>query len=186
MSENRPTAIVYIDGLNLFNFARSAHPGNQNIDVLALAKLLLPNHDVIRVNYFTAIMKTLDGNPEPSIRQRLYLDRLAAGNSKVFVHLGRIRIDTRIYPKAPKEIDRHGNQVTEKIFKFEEKETDVRIAIEMIVDGISRASDLQILISSDSDFKPLAQALNLRLKSNMKQVSVKSIPKRLLLEAQLT
>ena len=186
MPENRPTAIVYIDGLNLYNYARSAHIGIQNIDVLELSKSLLPDHEVIKVHYFTAIMKTLDGNPEPSIRQRLYLDLLTGTNSKVFVHLGRIRIDTRIYPKAPRETDSQGNQVNEKIFKFEEKETDVRIAIEMIVDGITKAADLQVLISSDSDFKPLSQALNERLNGNMRQLSVKSIPKKLLLDTQLT
>jgi uncharacterized LabA/DUF88 family protein len=175
MPETRPTAIVYIDGLNLYRYLKSAKPGYQRVNIARLCELILPSLEIQRIKYFTAMMKTLDGNAEPSIKQNLYLDQLQNSDSRISIHLGRIRIDTRIYPQAPKATDEVGRHLTAKIFKFEEKETDVNIAATMVADAACKLADVYVLVSSDSDFKPLESIMTKRMGAQYIQVSVRDI-----------
>jgi hypothetical protein len=175
MPAQQPTVIVYIDGLNLESYVRATFKGFNTVDVCALASVLNPMHSIVAVKYFTAITRNLDGNPESSIGQRIYLDRIVASNPGVSVNLGKIRIDTRIYPLAPRQKDSRGHYLKTKVYKFEEKETDVRIATMMVADASENLADRYFLISSDSDFKPLIDTLVNRLKCDAVQLSVKSI-----------
>ncbi len=104
MSEEKPTAIVYIDGLNLYRFIKSTFPGNQRIAISTLCGLLFPSVEIIEIKYFTALMKSLDGNPNANIRQRNYLTELASRDSRILIQFGHVRIDTRVFPKAPKQV----------------------------------------------------------------------------------
>lgn len=185
MPETRPTAIVYVDGLNLFRYIKSAHPGLQRLNIASLCDLLLPSMAIVEIKYFTAIMKTLDGNAEPSIKQNLYLEQLRNCDYRISIHLGRIRIDTRTYPQAPKTLDEAGRHLTVKIFKFEEKETDVNIAATMVADAADKIAEVYVLVSSDSDFKPLASIMKTRMGANYIQVSVRDIPVEIVVSSQL-
>jgi hypothetical protein len=185
MPTQQPTVIVYIDGLNLESYARATFTMINRVDVYALAKTLNPKHAVVAVKYFTAITRNLDGNPESSIGQRIYLDRIVASNPGVSVSLGKIRIDTRIYPLAPRQKDSKGHYLKTKVYKFEEKETDVRIATMMVADASENLADRYLLISSDSDFKPLIETLVNRLKCDAVQLSVKAISLRQIQLCQL-
>jgi hypothetical protein len=112
MPAQQPTVIVYIDGLNLESYVRATFKGFITVDVYALASVLNPMHSIAAVKHFTAITRNLDGNPESSIGQRIYLDRIVASNPGVSVNLGKIRIDTRIYPLAPRQ-KRHKRSLLE-------------------------------------------------------------------------
>lgn len=184
MPETRPTAIVYVDGLNLYRYLKSAQPGNQRLNIARLCDFFLPSVAIEEIKYFTAIMKTLDGNAEPSIKQNLYLEQLRNCDSRIAIHLGRIRIDTRVYPQAPRVIDETGRHMTAKIFKFEEKETDVNIAATMVADAAHKLADVYVLVSSDSDFKPLASIMARRMGANYIQISVRNIPGDLVVSSQ--
>lgn len=176
MSVKKPTAIVYVDGLNLYRYLQATYPGSQRVDLVKLCSELFPAFSVTAIKYFTAIMKTLDGSAEPSIKQKLYLEKLKQSDPRISIHLGRMRIDTRIYPQAPKTLDSLGKHQTVKIFKFEEKETDVNIAATMVADASSRLADYYLLLSSDSDFQPLSQIMTNRMSAAFEQTSVRKIP----------
>jgi uncharacterized LabA/DUF88 family protein len=186
MPENRPTAIVYIDGLNLYRHVKATFPENQLLDVYRLSCLLLPDHSVTAVNYFTAITKNLAGNPDSNIRQNLYLKAIQRASETVSVQLGQIRINTRVYPVAPKQLDENGLFVKTKVFKFEEKETDVRIAAMMVADASEKLADHFLLVSSDSDFNPLIEMLTQRQQVSALQHSVKKITSHQIQLSQLT
>lgn len=186
MSAEKPTAIVYIDGLNLYRYLKAAYPGKQRVDLLKLCQNLFPALEVKEIKYFTAMMKTLDGNAEPSIKQSVYLDHLRRSDSKISILFGRIRIDTRIYPKSPRTLNAQGEHQTVKIFKFEEKETDVNIAATIVADASQNLADNYLLVSSDTDFNPLKQIMVSRMGANYGQTSVRKIPADVIEGSQFT
>ena len=186
MPAEKPSAIVYIDGLNLYRYLKTAYPGSQRVNIIKLCTDLFPNVSVKQVKYFTAIMKTLDGNAEPSIKQNLYLDQLRRTDTKISIHLGRIRIDTRMYPKAPKALNLLGEHQTVKIFKFEEKETDVNIAGTIVADASHNIADRYLLISSDTDFNPLMEIMDARMGAAYSQTSVRNISSDVIERSQFT
>ncbi len=76
--KSEPTASVYIDGLNLYRRLLEGHPECKWLDVEALAREVLPEHKIVRVRYFTAIVKALPGADVNSPqRQQAYLRALA-------------------------------------------------------------------------------------------------------------
>lgn len=185
MSVKKPTAIVYIDGLNLYRFIKSAFPGNQRVDISAFCSLLFPSVEILEIKYFTALMKSLDGNPDSNIRQRNYLKDFASRDARITIQLGHVRIDTRVFPKAPKEQGDNGKFSTAKVYKFEEKETDVRIAGTMTADAAEALADCFYLISGDTDFKPLIALLRERFDADAKQVEMPSINRKVVIQSQL-
>jgi uncharacterized LabA/DUF88 family protein len=185
MPETRPTAIVYVDGLNLYRYLKSALPGNQRVDVAAICDLLLPSVIITEIRYFTALMKSLDGSPDASIRQRNYLKELTSRDSRITIQFGHIRIDTRIFPKVPKQIGDNGKHLTARVYKFEEKETDVRIAATMTADVAQGLADYFFLISGDTDFKPLIEMIRARFGAEATQLSMSRISRTLVLQCQL-
>lgn len=186
MSKEKPTAIVYIDGLNLYRYLKTKYPGRQRVDIVQFCSNLFPAVEVLEIKYFTAMMKTLDGDAEPSIKQRVYLEHLRRSDSRISIHLGRIRIDTRIYPKSPRTLNAQGEHQTVKIFKFEEKETDVNIAATIVADASHNLADNYLLVSSDTDFNPLRQILSSRMGAAYSQTSVRKIPSDVIERSQLT
>jgi uncharacterized LabA/DUF88 family protein len=186
MPETRPTAIVYIDGLNLYRFIKSTFPGNQRVDIATLCGLLFPSVEIIEIQYFTAFMKSLDGNPDANIRQRNYLNELTSRDSRITIQFGHIRVDTRVFPKAPKQVDEDGKFTTARVYKFEEKETDVRIACTMTADVAQSLAECYYLISGDTDFKPLIEMVRERFDADAKQLSMPSISRQAVMQSQLS
>lgn len=61
---DRPRAIVYVDGFNLYYGSLKGTP-HRWLDLARLADLMLPDQEVIAVKYFTAIVDS----PSGSVRQ---------------------------------------------------------------------------------------------------------------------
>ncbi|MGQ9799269.1 MAG: NYN domain-containing protein [Ignavibacterium sp.] len=90
----------------------------------------------MEVKYFTAIQKS-KGKQD---RQDLFLSANKL-NEKFHLFLGKY---------LPKKINHNGAIIK----TFEEKETDVHIAVQMIRDVVLDKCDLSVLISADSDLIP--------------------------------
>src|SRR5690606_9760805 len=56
-----PTALVYVDGFNLYRQLLEGQPQYKWLDLTALADQVLPDYRVIGVRYFTAKIKQLPG-----------------------------------------------------------------------------------------------------------------------------
>lgn len=180
MSAEKPTAIVYVDGLNLFYRKLSKRNEYKWLNILELAEKLLPDSQVIEVKYFSAPVKRLDGKSDPQIRQQIYLQALKSMHPRVSVTLGQMRIDSRVYPNSPKSFDQNGELMKTRVFKYEEKGTDVSIATEVSLDMAFKLGDRYVLLSSDGDFKPLVTRLKERLNGDLEVLDPKAFSDELL------
>lgn len=148
-----PSALVYVDGFNLYRRCLEGHPDSKWLDIHALATMLLPEHSVQHVHYFTANLRAgLLADPQTPVRQQAYLRALRTMPDRVTVHLGKFRNDPRWMPQHPQSVDLiTGDFVKVRVRKLEEKGTDVNLAIRMVADAAAHRADMFVLISNDSD-----------------------------------
>lgn len=184
MSVKKPTAIVYVDGLSLFYRKLKGNNHLKWLDLEKMTSALYPDFELIKVKYFTAIAKQIDGDSEIGIRQSLYLRALESQSKVLEISKGYIRIDNVRLPKAPKERDESGQLIMKRVYRFEEKETDVRIAMAITIDSLGEFADKFVLISGDKDFEPLRE-LFLNQPDRFQILAPQSIPEKLLMASQL-
>ena len=146
-----PTVIAYVDGFNLYYGLRNKYRHRHLwLDLEQLVRRLRPNDRIVAVRYFTALVRD---DPAALARQRAYLDALSAHTGgTVDVVLGRYQSKTVACRQC-------GNIWT----SYEEKETDVNIAVSIVADAAANASDVALIISADSDLCPAirtARSLN--------------------------
>jgi uncharacterized LabA/DUF88 family protein len=136
--------MVYIDGFNLYFGLRSkAWHRYYWLDLVRLAQTLLkPDQALHHVHYFTARLRANARNATDTQRQNIYLEALATlpGLQTHFGH----------YLEKPRSCKNCGAQWTD----YEEKMTDVNIAVQMMSDAFANRFDTALLISADSDLTP--------------------------------
>jgi len=134
---------VYIDGFNLYYGLRTKGWRRYYwLDLRRLADhLLRPDQILVTVRYFTAPVFPELGDPTKPLRQRAYLDALGTLPA-LSIHYGYF---------APRP--RGG---------YEEKMTDVNIAVELLHDAHTDLFDTAILVSADSDLTSAVRAVRER------------------------
>jgi hypothetical protein len=142
----RPTANVYVDGFNLY-YGCLKGTGYRWLDLEALCTLLLPNHDIRRIRYFTARISGRPDRPGSPTRQDTYL-RVLASRPKLTIHYGKFLQSTVRMPLAAPE---PGGPRTVEVTKTEEKGSDVNLAAYLLLDAFRNDSDMAVVISNDSD-----------------------------------
>jgi hypothetical protein len=147
----RPTAHIYVDGFNLYNGLkrRAEKKGVPEIeyrwlDLVKLARTLLPHADILRVFYFTSrIKRTLD-NPGAADRQEIFLRALERMPEIEIVH-GTFR-SIRVRGKVVDDRER-----LETVRSYREKRSDVNLASYLLRDVYERRCQAAGIVSSDSD-----------------------------------
>jgi uncharacterized LabA/DUF88 family protein len=135
------TVIAYVDGFNLYHGLHDKyHRRYLWLDLERLAQRIRPRDQLVAVRYFTALVR--DDKPALA-RQRIYLDALTAHSPLVQVVLGRYQSKNIMCRQC-------GSNWT----SYEEKETDVNIAVSIVADAAAGTSDLALIISADSDLCP--------------------------------
>ena len=131
---------VYVDGLNLYYGLKSRGWRRYYwLDLRRLAeRLLRPGQRLEMVRYFTARFQPRD-DPEQPRRQDTYLKALAT----------RPDLTIQYGYHLPKTITCRSCGASRET--FEEKMTDVNIAIALLRDAMQDAFDTAIIISADSD-----------------------------------
>lgn len=134
---------VYIDGFNLFYGLRAKGWRRYYwLDVRLLAEnLLRPDQSLALVRYFTARVSAEPDDPDKPKRQSTYLDALAT---------------------LPDVTLHYGYFMPRQDGGYEEKMTDVNIAVELVCDAHADAFDTAILISGDGDLTSAVQAVQER------------------------
>ncbi len=149
----RPRAYVYVDGFNLYKRSLSGRYGVKWLDLFALAQLALPEFEIRKVYYFTARLKpgaTFDARAPQ--RQQAYLRALATHGSRIEIVYGRFRADPRNLVALPRIEHPNGTSwLTTKVLKTEEKGTDVNLAGRLVADLLTKACDVGVLVTNDSD-----------------------------------
>jgi uncharacterized LabA/DUF88 family protein len=141
---------VYIDGFN-FYYGCIRNSPYRWLDLFKFAQSMLPKNDVVRVKYFTAIVKS-SAKVE---RQRTFLRALAT-IPEIEVFLGSFQAHPVKRPKA----DGSGSV---EIIDTKEKGSDVNLATELLVDGFTNAYDVAVVISNDSDLVAPIRAVRTKL-----------------------
>ena len=132
---------VYVDGLNLYYGLDYPDLRQYHwLDLRRLAeRLLYPGQRLVMVRYFTAQFHTRADDPEKPLRQDTYLKALATLPDLTIqygYHLPKIRTCRNCGASWE---------------TFEEKMTDVNIAVALLRDALQDAFDIAIVISADSD-----------------------------------
>jgi len=147
----RPKASVYVDGFNLYNRLLKGYPEHKWLDLEALCDRVLSDYDVVAVNYFTAVIKTLPGaDTDSPQRQQAYMRALQA-QTRTAVFLGKFRIDRRRMPVHPTEWEPDGSPRVVTVKKTEEKGSDVALASRLLIDAMKDSADIFVVITNDSD-----------------------------------
>ena len=143
---------VYIDGLNLYYGIRSSGWGHhQWVNPWDLSmSLLKPGQRLESVHYFSSKFLPEGGNKNEAIQQNKYLEALEAIDD-LQVHYGYHQVVRRVCPTCGASRS-----------AYEEKETDVNIAVRMVLDGADDAFAVAILISGDGDLAGPVRAIRAR------------------------
>lgn len=133
--------MVYIDGFNLyFGLCERGWRRYLWLDLPHLAGTLVRPGDVLAATkYFTARVRA---DPGKVRRQSTYLQALQARGA-LDIHYGR-------YQEKPKECHRCHATWTE----YEEKMSDVRLAVELLRDTYADRYDIAVVVSADADLQP--------------------------------
>jgi uncharacterized LabA/DUF88 family protein len=139
--------VAYVDGFNLY-FGLKADGGRKHLwlDLQELVeRLLLDNQELREAWYFTARVRD---EPAAEERQAVYLDALASYCPKVR------RVEGRFLERT-----RNCRECGARWTGYEEKETDVNIAVALVEDAVQDSYDTALLISGDSDLRPAIAAV---------------------------
>ena len=158
--------IVYVDGFNLYYGLKSKNWHYFYwLDILQLSRnLLKSNQKLVEVHYFTARIADNGRNSQKRKRQKIYLEALAA-LPDTNLHFG------HYLSKDQKCLNCNSSWRT-----FEEKMTDVKIAVQLLNDAQDNKFDTAFIISADSDLVPPIEAVLQRYHG--KRVIVAFPPKR--------
>lgn len=121
---------VYIDGFNLYN---RAVKGSQFkwLDLSKVCHALLPQHEIHRIRYFTALVHSRPNDPQAPQRQQIYLRALRT-IPNLTIEYGQFRRRMKERPLATPIPGQPRNVV---VHDTEEKGTDVNLATYLLMDG---------------------------------------------------
>jgi uncharacterized LabA/DUF88 family protein len=137
---------VYIDGFNLYYGAVKDTPYKW-LDLDRMCSMMLPNHQIVKIKYFTAHVSARNDDPDKPTRQQIYLRALRT-LPNLEVILGRFLSHDIMMPLANPV---PGGPRFAKVTKTEEKGSDVNIAAHLINDGYKKEYDIAVIVTNDSD-----------------------------------
>ena len=132
---------VYIDGFNLYYGLKSKGWRRYYwLDLRRMAEnLLRPGQELAMVRYFTTRISPAPQDPSKAVRQNTFLEALSTLQD-LHIHYG------KYIPKSYTCLNCGNTWQT-----YEEKMTDVNIAVELLSDVHNDAFDTAIILSGDSD-----------------------------------
>ena len=165
ISSNSLNTIIYIDGLNLHYSLDNTPYKWLNVKTLTESILTSSFHKIVKIKYFTAIPTKADS----ARKHYLYLQILKTLQNIEIIYgkHKRRRIKGKLIKydlKLNKEIIT--NKIV-KIFKPEEKETDVNIASHIVYDACKENIGCVVLLSNDTDLKTPLKFVKYRLKKKV-------------------
>jgi uncharacterized LabA/DUF88 family protein len=145
---------VYVDAFNLYYGCLKGTPYRW-LDLAALCRRLLPNDQIHRIRYFTALVSARPDDPQEPQRQLTYLRALQT-IPNLTIHTGHYLshpVRMRLAKPPP------GGPATVEVIRTEEKGSDVNLATYLLLDAFKRDCQVAVVISNDSDLKePIAVA----------------------------
>lgn len=151
--------IIYVDGLNLYYFLKKIknQKGIKWLDLSVLLKKIFKDLDIIEIKFFAARVSG-KRDQRKALRQSVYFRALnTIKNLKI--------IEGTFLEKESKIQITEDVKITGKT--FEEKGTDVNLAVHLVNDAHNKKFETAIVVSNDSDLKEavriVSEELNLRV-----------------------
>ncbi len=119
------------------------------LDIGKLMRLLLPNHQIGRIRYFTALVSSRPDDPTQAQRQQAYLRALQT-IPNMTLHYGHLLAKTKRRPLAHQPSG--GLRIVE-VLDTEEKGSDVNLASHLLMDGFEEDYEMAVVVSNDSDLQ---------------------------------
>jgi len=148
--------VVYIDGYNLF-YGRLRNTPFKWLDLFKLfqsiTKIQDPSSRIIKIKYFTAPVKAnFSSHGQLSAKSQNSYHRALEHTYRDSIDIiyGYHTVEKGYPPRYQKPINKNDRV---EIWKFEEKQTDVKIALHMYKDAVNAKCSQQILVSNDSDLE---------------------------------
>jgi uncharacterized LabA/DUF88 family protein len=136
---------VYIDGFNLY-YGCLKGTDHRWLNIYKLAEVLLPEHDIQKVKYFTARIKPRPQDPDQGLRQKAYLRALQT-IPKVSIIYGHFLT----HEKTMHLVNPVNDIKYARVYSTEEKGSDVNLASHLLHDAHLGDYALAVVISNDSD-----------------------------------
>lgn len=150
----KPRAALYIDGFNLYHPIKRMGPENNHFKWACLwelgVNLTAPKgQELVKVVFCTAV---------PSMKQNAdQRDRHIRFNQAQRAH-GVIVVEGHYVPEPIED-----NGMPTGATKWTEKQTDINVALELIMDGLDNVYDVALLLSADTDQVATARVFTERL-----------------------
>lgn len=156
---------VYVDGFNLYYGALKG-TSYKWLDLMALfTHLLQPQHQILKIKYFTALVNPTPNDPDKHIRQKTFIRALQHHIPEMEVFYGHfLSHHVRAALANPQ-----GNQRAAVVIRTEEKGSDVNLAVHLVNDAWLNVYDCAVVVSNYSD---LAEALRLVRTQHGKAIGV--------------
>ena len=154
---------IYIDGYNLY-YGRLKHTPHKWLDICTLfsehiLKVQSRQIEVNRIKYFTADIKSKFAT-HGQIAQKSQNDYHRAIQQlypeKIEIIKGYYSLDYAKLPKFKRPLDKFDRT---EVWRLEEKQTDVNIALHMYRDVMKGDCDQIILVSNDTDLEPALETI---------------------------
>lgn len=149
--------IIYVDGYNLF-YGRLRNTQYKWLDIYKLfegiIKIQNPASSIAQLKYFTAPVKAnfaSHGQASSASQERYHRALLEISAGRIEIIKGYHTVEKGTPPRYQKPIDKNDKV---DVWKFEEKQTDVNIALNMYRDALVGNCEQQVLVSNDSDLEP--------------------------------
>lgn len=144
--------IVYVDGFNFYYGEVRGTPWKWLDPVALFQKVLGAQNTLVGLRYFTARVQPTANDPQVNVRQDTYLRALQVHCPLMALHYGhflRHQVSMENANPPPASV---------KVWKNEEKGSDVNLALHVLNDVWRDACDCAVIVSNDSD---LAESLRL-------------------------
>jgi len=172
IAEQKKRILVLVDGFNLYHaIADSRQDGAlakcKWLDIKKLVEIFInkSKEEITQILYFTAYAQW---SPAKVLRHKTYVSALRTAGIKPIIS-----------PFKLKDMTCRAT-CKEKYKTYEEKQTDVEIAINLFEGGIDDTYDKAIIVSADSDLIPAIEAV--KRKFPMKEIQILAPPHRGVIE----
>ncbi|MBF0107454.1 MAG: NYN domain-containing protein [Deltaproteobacteria bacterium] len=174
---HKPKTYVYVDAFNLYYGAIKGTKFHWlNLDTFC--KKILPQHEVTRIKYFTALVKPRPNDLQEPLRQQLYLRALKTIPNLDIIY-GHYLSHTVTMPMAD---FKDGKIKYARVIKTEEKGSDVNLATHLLHDAHLNKYESAVVVTNDSDLvEPIRIIVN-ELKKNVGVINPQKHPSNELLK----
>jgi hypothetical protein len=154
--------IAYVDGYNLYQ-GLLRHSNYKWVDLVRLFEVILrkedPTLELAQVKFFTAQVKarfSRHGEQAVTSQSRYHRALKALHGDRIDIHTGFFSDERAML------IRHHGSRAVDlqdriPVWRIEEKQTDVRLSLEMYRDAVRGDCQCAVICSSDSDLVPAAE-----------------------------